>query len=97
MCSQIFGNDFAFRQKMGFGIPLRKFFRDKEFTEYLRDKVLISVKQRGIYNINIVSNWINNIENLKYQDLEALWVVVSFEIWASIYLDRNNENRYTSH
>ena len=29
-----FGNDFAFRDKMGFGIPVREFFLNNEFNEY---------------------------------------------------------------
>lgn len=87
MAAGTFGNEFAFRDKMGFGIPIREFFLDKKFNEYLNDQILEGVKRRGIFNSNTVSGWLSNIPNLRFNELEALWVVVSFEIWSSVYLD----------
>jgi asparagine synthase (glutamine-hydrolysing) len=87
-----FGDDFAFRDKMGFGIPVREFFLNNQFSQYLNDKVLPGIKGRGIFNYKLVSGWLDDIQRLKYYELEALWVVISFEIWASIYLDDKYEN-----
>jgi len=87
-----FGNDFAFREKMGFGIPIREFFLNDKFTDYLNDKILPGIKERDLFNPQLVTYWFSNLRNLKYDELEALWVVVSFEIWASVYLDSNYEN-----
>ena len=95
MTAGIFGTDFAFRQKMGFGIPVREFFLNKKFSEYLNDKILRGIGERGLFNYKLVSGWLSNVHNLSYNDLEALWVIVSFEIWASIYLDKSYENRYS--
>jgi asparagine synthase (glutamine-hydrolysing) len=95
MTAGVFGNEFAFRDKMGFGIPVREFFLDKKFAEYLNDKIFPSTAKRGLFDQNILSNWLSNIRTLKYYELDALWVVVSFEIWASVYFDRNYENRDT--
>lgn len=95
MTSVPFGNDFAFREKMGFGIPIREFFLNRKFTEYLNDKVLSGIRERGLFNHELVSNWLSDIRNLKYTELEALWVVISFEIWASVYLVSDYENRHT--
>jgi asparagine synthase (glutamine-hydrolysing) len=90
----IYGNNFAFRDKMGFGIPLREFFITKEFNDYLRDKIFKQIRQRGIFNSKLISSWISKINTLKYYELDALWVIISFEIWASTFLD-SNENSHS--
>ncbi len=87
MTAETFGYDFAFRNKMGFGIPLKEFFLNKEFADYLNNKILPGIRERGHFNHKLVSGWLSNIQSLKYFELEALWVIVSFEIWASLYLD----------
>ena len=90
-----FGDDFAFRDKMGFGIPVKEFFSDVKFKEYLNDLVLPGIKQRGLFAYNLVSEWPGDIKTLKYTEIEALWIMISFEIWAAVYLDNKYENRYT--
>jgi asparagine synthase (glutamine-hydrolysing) len=92
MTSDVFGVDFAFRDKMGFGIPVREFFLNKKFQVYINDKVLPGIKSRNLFNHKLVAAWVANLSNLKYFELEALWVTVAFEIWASIYLDGGHEN-----
>lgn len=87
-----FGDDFAFRNKMGFGIPLKEYFLNKKFTQYLNDKILPGIKKRGLFNPAIITSWLSDIKKLRYTELDALWVIVSFEIWASVYLDGNFES-----
>lgn len=96
MCAGTFGKDFAFRAKMGFGIPVRSFFLNPKFSDYLHDQVAPGIRQRALFNHEQVSGWLSNVQNLKYYELEALWVLVAFEIWAGIYLDSNHENWHTS-
>jgi asparagine synthase (glutamine-hydrolysing) len=90
----IYGINFAFRDKMGFGVPLREFFITKEFNDYLRDKIFKQIRQRGIFNSKLISSWISKINTLNYYELDALWVIISFEIWASTFLD-SNENSHS--
>ncbi len=87
MAAGVFGNNFAFRDKMGFGIPIREFFQYAPFYEYLNDKVLPGIRNRGLFNHQGISAWLSNVKSLRYNELEALWVVVSFEIWASVYFE----------
>jgi asparagine synthase (glutamine-hydrolysing) len=96
MTAGIFGNDFAFREKMGFGIPVREFFLNRKFTEYLNDKILPGIRERRLFNNELISGWYSDILNLRYNELEALWVVVSFEIWASMYLNNSYGNSYSA-
>ena len=95
MTADIFGGNFAFREKMGFGIPISEFFLNNRFAEYLNDKIFPSIKERGLFNSKIISSWLSDIRNLRYQELEALWVVVTFEIWASVYLN-SGYDKYSS-
>ncbi len=87
LTSRHFGNDFAFRNKMGFGIPLKEYFSDEVFKQYLHEQILPGLKQRGIMNYKPIDKWINNISNISYREMESLWIVITFEIWASLYLD----------
>ena len=87
MTADTFGDDFAFRDKMGFGIPIREFFLDQEFATYLNDKIAPGIMRRGLFNHQLVSSWLLEVRNIGYRELEALWVIVAFEIWASLYLD----------
>jgi asparagine synthase (glutamine-hydrolysing) len=90
-----FGNDFAFRDKMGFGIPLREFFLNKKFTEYLNDKIISGIRGRELFSHKLLSGWLSDINKINFRELEALWVIVAFEIWASLYIENCNENRNT--
>ncbi|MBN1414291.1 MAG: asparagine synthase (glutamine-hydrolyzing) [Bacteroidales bacterium] len=92
-----FGRDFAFRDKMGFGIPLKEFFLNKSFAEYLNDSILPGIRERKLFTDKLVLSWLADLQNLRYNEMEALWVVASFEIWAGVYLDNNYENRDTSY
>jgi len=95
MTAAVFGEDFAFRKKMGFGIPVKEFFSDEKFREYMNDQVLPGIRHRGLFSYKLVSGWFENIKTLKYTEMEALWIVISFEIWAAIYLDKCYVNSYT--
>ncbi|MHB2153612.1 asparagine synthase (glutamine-hydrolyzing) [Calditrichota bacterium GD2] len=97
IAANMFGNDFAFRNKMGFGIPLKEFFSEPRFLVYLRDKVIPGMRKRGIMNYKLVEGWLNNLPGISYRELESLWIAISFEIWASTYFDLDNENWNTPH
>ena len=90
-----FGNNFAFRKKMGFGIPLKEFFLNEKFSKYLNEKILPGIQDRGLFNHRLLSGWLSDIRKISYDEIEALWVVMSFEVWASVFLDNSYENRNT--
>lgn len=89
LASKMFDQSFAFRNKMGFGIPVREFLTNREFMEYLNESVIPGIRKRGLFEHRVVTSWAANIGHLQYYEMEALWVMIAFEIWASIYLDRN--------
>lgn len=85
--ANIFGQKFAFREKMGFAIPIRDFFSKDKFLEYLNYSVMPGMCARGIINSKPIEGWLQNINTISYRELESLWIAIAFEIWASIYLD----------
>lgn len=74
--------NFAFRRKQSFGIPLRDFFKDKNFHQYLTDEILPGIEQRKIFNAKLPRHWLNNLNSLSVNEIEALWIMVAFETWA---------------
>jgi asparagine synthase (glutamine-hydrolysing) len=88
MCAGVFGEEFAFRDKMGFGIPLREFFSKPAFNSYLRDEVLPGIKKRNLINGQPAESWLNNLQKISQPELDALWTVAGLEIWMKQFIDR---------
>ncbi len=88
MCAGVFGNDFAFRNKMGFGIPLREFMSKPGFNGYLREEIVTGIKRRNLLNGNQIESWINNLQNIRSAELDALWTVTGLEIWMKQFIDQ---------
>lgn len=87
IAANYFSEDFAYRSKMGFGIPLRSFFQESNFEENLRERIIPGIKKRRIFDHNVVQKWVNDISKLNNQELDSLWLMYGFEIWAQQYLD----------
>ncbi len=82
-----FSESFAYRDKMGFGIPLREFMASKIFQERWNKTIAPSITKRGIFDGSEVTKWVNNITAATPQELDAIWLLFGFEIWAKQYLD----------
>jgi len=88
MAEKRFGYDFVHRPKVGFGLPLVDYFADPKFEELLNDSLLPGIASRGWIDPRVVRQW-----HLKIRDrrdrwyTEAMWSVVSLEIWAQEFLD----------
>ncbi len=87
ICASKFGESFAYREKMGFGIPLRSFMSSNVFQEKWKNQVEPGIKKRGVFEWNELSNWVNNISKATPDQLDAIWLMLGFELWAQQYLD----------
>ena len=72
---------------MGFGIPLKSFMSSDDFQKRWRNELLPKIEKRGVFSTTSVSNWVSNIKNATPEQLDAIWLMVSFELWAQNYLD----------
>ena len=87
LCAVIFGKDFAYRDKMGFGIPLKSFFSSADFLKKWNASYLPGIEKRGLFQVKSLKKWVNQPLKMNTEQLDALWLMVGFEIWAKQYLD----------
>ncbi len=83
-----FGDAFTFRPKSGFAIPLRSFFAHPSMVERIEDTLLPGIEGRGVFSaVPIRGTW-RNMAAAPDEAMDALWCMLSFELWAQSYLDR---------
>lgn len=96
MAERRFGNDFTYRRKMGFGLPLGEFIRERRFQELWNDSLRPNLARRGWVDAAVADAWVRQIAGgLHGRDAavasiwatEALWSIVSLETWAQEFLD----------
>ncbi|HKK89123.1 MAG TPA: asparagine synthase (glutamine-hydrolyzing) [Saprospiraceae bacterium] len=85
--SNVFTHCFAYRKKMGFGIPIRSFFESEHFKDRWYAELLPGIKQRGIFNVDYCEKLFNNRSGMSSTALDSLWLMTTFEIWAKQYLN----------
>ena len=87
IAAETFGEDFAFRDKMGFGIPLKAFFSSAPFQKRWQEELLPGIQRRKIFNTKALTKWMNVPQQMTAEQLDAVWMMMGFEIWAKQYLD----------
>lgn len=88
MCARIFGKKFAYRDKMGWPFPLKDIFLEDSVQKMFYEELLPGMERRKLVNTDTVLEWWKSINELSQEYLDALWVVISLEIWAQIFVDR---------
>lgn len=90
LAKTMFGHDFAYRKKEGLHSPLEQYFYEDSFREFVTSKVLPNVQKRGIFDYSFVNTCYETHTHIQ----DVLWRVITFEVWAMLYLDDNGqENR----
>ena len=75
------------RRKMGFGVPLAKWFRGP-LAGYLEETILSSqARQRGYFKMDRVKNLIDEHKQGQRDNGYKLWALLTFEIWHQVYMD----------
>jgi len=87
VCADKLGDTFAYRQKMGFGIPLKEFMTTTSFQQKWNDEIFPGIKNRNIFSTSEIKGWMNHLSSLKSAELDMLWLMTGFELWAQQYLD----------
>jgi asparagine synthase (glutamine-hydrolysing) len=90
LASNFFGKDFAYRDKMGFGIPLRDFFRDEKFKLYLTNELLPSMIKRELFDKKQLNQLFTKINKLNHKEMDSLWIILTLEIWLQEFIDVNS-------
>lgn len=87
ICAERFNHEFAYRKKMGFSIPLNEFLSDSVFLKDWNQSLLPSIEKRGIFKLPFKQLNKQTVSKMNQKQVENLWMVASFEIWAQEYLD----------
>jgi asparagine synthase (glutamine-hydrolysing) len=87
ICAEKFAEKFAYRDKMGFGIPLREFMATQFFQNKWQNEIEPSLQKRNLFQLKELSTWVKNINSTTPEQLDAIWLLLGFEIWAKHYLD----------
>jgi asparagine synthase (glutamine-hydrolysing) len=79
----------VYRQKMGFGVPIGKWFRG-EMKSFVRS-VLLSDKslKRGITDPAVVTRWVNEHETAAADHTHRIWGLLMLELWFQQFIDRH--------
>lgn len=88
LASSIFPDDFVYRRKSGFSLPLVQYFADPRFAELMEDRLLPGMSGRGVLRADVVRDWWKNLPALGRGMDEALWVSIAFELWAQKFIDQ---------
>ena len=85
-----FGKEFTYRPKIGLGMPMHELLLGEKGKSYIESSVLPGIKNRGVVNYDyVLSIWkqLPSITTAMDRRLQVLWTVISFEVWAQLYLD----------
>ena len=88
ICKEQFGENFAYRDKGGFGIPCRDYLKNKKMKKFCTESIIPKMKSRGVLNAEIVGQWYENIEMITPEEENALWRALTLEMWAELFIDR---------
>ncbi len=78
-----------YRRKMGFGVPIGKWFRN-EMKGFVRE-VLLSERalKRGIIRPEAIKTYVEEHVNAKHDHALQLWALLMLELWFQRFIDRN--------
>jgi asparagine synthase (glutamine-hydrolysing) len=87
ICAGKLGDSFAYRRKMGFGIPLKEFMSSPAFQHKWKEEILPGIIKRQIFSATALQTWMKNLPALNSARLDMLWLMTGFELWAKQYLN----------
>ena len=84
---KIFGDEFTFRAKCGFGMPLNEYFNENNISAYVREELLPIINDFGIFDMDIINTHWNKRGVLSYYEFESsLWIVIALAQWSKMFL-----------
>jgi len=79
------------RRKMGFGVPISRWFR-KELKEYIYEILLDSkTLNRGYFKREGIERLLNDHIGLRYDHSAKIWALLFLEIWFRVFIDKEGD------
>ena len=90
LSEKTFGNDFTYRGKMGFSLPLNKYFSEKNFRNYFHDEIYSKMRDRDLINAEYILSLFEKGETMTEAEAKNIWLALNVEIWCQLFLDKKN-------
>jgi asparagine synthase (glutamine-hydrolysing) len=77
-----------YRRKMGFGVPIGKWFRG-EMKDFVREALLSQKSlERGIIRPDVIRKYVNEHTNAERDHAFQLWTLLMLELWFQRFIDK---------
>jgi len=84
--SKLLPKDILYRRKMGFGVPVGRWFRN-EMKDFLQDVLLSrTFRERGLFNTSVLEKMLNDHLYMKRDYTSQIWALLNLELWFLTYL-----------
>jgi asparagine synthase (glutamine-hydrolysing) len=87
LARRTFTDEFVYRPKSGFGLPLVDYFADERFEQLMMDSLLPGMKRRGLLRDDGVERLWRDLPHMGKGADEAFWISIALEIWAQHFVD----------
>ena len=92
LCADVYGEQYAYRYKLGLGVPIHTLFMDNKVRSYVESELLPGILSRGMVDYDFVCRTWNEVSEVSFcmdKRLDVLWMVFCFEMWAQMYIDKS--------
>lgn len=86
LARRMFDDDFVYRRKSGFGLPLAQYFRQPKFVDLMESRLLPGMQSRGLVDVAAVRRLWHEALSAPAMT-ETFWTVVSLELFAQRFVD----------
>lgn len=90
LARRYFSEEFVFRSKSGFSLPLLQYYQHPRFVSLMEDRILPGMRKRGLFDPEPVRVWWKNVRHMPRSLDESYWVPIMFELWAQQWLEKQN-------
>ena len=87
LARRTFDDDFVYRPKSGFSLPLAKYFASARAEALMEEQWLPGMRARGLVDADAVRARWKTLPGAGDGAAEALWIAVALEIWAQQCVD----------
>jgi len=87
VAARLVPRDVIYRPKMGFGVPIGRWFRG-EMKEFVRSTLLSErAQKRGITDPMVVERYINHHNDAILDHTYQIWSLLMLELWFQRFID----------
>jgi asparagine synthase (glutamine-hydrolysing) len=86
LARRVFDDEFVYRRKSGFALPLAQYFRNPRFVDLMESRLLPGMQSRGLVDVTAVRRMWKRALSAP-ATTESFWTVVALELFAQQFVD----------